>query len=390
MSNTILIILAVISLLLSLACFYIASNLNTKLNRLRRRYDTLLRGHGELNMEEFLLALSDELEKFKEERKETGQKLFHVEQWIAKTDTDQTAYIDGRFSSLSEEILSQMQQNSQNLISSMKRLDEQVYARMDSVEKESKENLTTNINEIQTSVASLIGGLTQRLKKNEEDNFVHFDSLDKKTDQTDKTLEEGLNKLNEDGLKRSEEIFNSLSDKMSGIQTMTQNRFQTIEQRTEEGLMEIENKSREADDRLNKSLREAQERMEIDLRDTIQKLDAGIRDEMRRQEELNDSRVTAFQQETTSELQSLDNRLSDRLSFAIQKFVLHRYNAFEDISGESSFTAVMLDEHKSGIIFTVIYSRESSHSFAKEVKAGSPLQPLSPEEEKAFQEAVKL
>lgn len=390
MSNMILIIIAILSLLLSLACFYVASSLNTKLNRLRRRYDLLLRGHGEMNMEEFLISLSDELEKYKDERREVGQKLFHVEQWIAKTDTDQSAYVDSRFSSVREEIKSQMEQTSQNLVSGMKRLDEQVYARMDAVEKGNKESLDSGLGQIEKSVGSLIGALSQKLKKNEEDAFIHFDSLDKKTEENKIAINGGLQALSDEFNKKTESIHNNLSEKMSGIQTMTQNRFQILEQRTEESLADLSEKSSQADKDLNESLSQAQNQLDKALRDEMNKLDSGLREDMRKKQEETDSRITSFQHDLTADMQSLDNRISDRLSFAIQKFVLHRYNAFEDISGESSFTAVMLDEHKSGIILTVIYSRESSHSFAKEVKGGSPLQALSPEEEKAFNEAIKL
>lgn len=41
--------------------------LNKKINRLKKRYDNILRGRGELDLEEVLVAHSDELENFRKE-----------------------------------------------------------------------------------------------------------------------------------------------------------------------------------------------------------------------------------------------------------------------------------------------------------------------------------
>lgn len=47
--------------------------LNTKINRLKRRYDRLLRGQGELNIEELLKAQGEELDETKDKLKSIHQ-----------------------------------------------------------------------------------------------------------------------------------------------------------------------------------------------------------------------------------------------------------------------------------------------------------------------------
>ena len=126
MPNIIFILLMFLTLLVVLCCFYMTSSTNKKLNRLRRRYDLLLRGQTDINIEEYLLGLSGELEKFKAERSKTEQKLYHVEQWMARTDTDQSAYVNERFSTVSKGITDEMRQTTANVMQSLNRLDGEV------------------------------------------------------------------------------------------------------------------------------------------------------------------------------------------------------------------------------------------------------------------------
>lgn len=389
MPTTLVLLLAILAFLVALACLYLASSLNKKLNRLRRRYDVLLRGHGEMNMEEFLLSLGKELDAYKEERRETGQKLFHVEQWMAKTDTDQSAYVDEKFAVFSHQIEDSLQQTSQNLLTSMRRLDEQVYARMDAVEKASAEGLETGVSSLQKDLQYFVGELSKRIKVNEEDAFVRFDSLEKQAKEVRQDFANSLQEAH-DGL--AEELDKNkrlLTDKISGVQTMTQNRFQTLEQRTEEGLDTLRTDADQTITKLEQESRQERDKMAQDFSEQVKALDQATQEAMESMQEKVDSRITSYQQDLSNQMQSLDAKLRDQLSLALQKVVLYRYNAFDDISGESSFTAVFLDEHQSGLILTSIFSRNSTNTFAKEVKTGQALQKLSPEEEEALANAIK-
>ena len=57
----ILIILGILLLILMVITLHSVSSANQKLKRLRRRYDHLLRGRGELNLEELVLGFEDEM-----------------------------------------------------------------------------------------------------------------------------------------------------------------------------------------------------------------------------------------------------------------------------------------------------------------------------------------
>ena len=73
----------------------------------------------------------------------------------------------------------------------------------------------------------------------------------------------------------------------------------------------------------------------------------------------------------------------------IQKFALLRYNAFEDVTGEQSFSIVLLDGNGNGTVITSIFSRQNSRCFGKAIVGGQPMQPLSEEEQRVFLQACQ-
>lgn len=70
--------------------------------------------------------------------------------------------------------------------------------------------------------------------------------------------------------------------------------------------------------------------------------------------------------------------------FAVQRFNLVRYDAYDDMGGQMSFSAAFLDEHGDGIVLTSINGRTEARTYAKPVKALSSQHNLSPEEQKAI------
>lgn len=81
--------------------------------------------------------------------------------------------------------------------------------------------------------------------------------------------------------------------------------------------------------------------------------------------------------------------LETKLTFAIQKVGFYRYNAFEGIGSELSFSIALLDNFLNGFVLTSIYGRESSVSYAKPLKDGKSNIPLSAEEMLAIDRAIK-
>ena len=73
----------------------------------------------------------------------------------------------------------------------------------------------------------------------------------------------------------------------------------------------------------------------------------------------------------------------------IQKFALLRYNAFDDVTGEQSFSIVLLDGNGNGTVITSILGRQNSRCFGKAIVGGQPIQPLSEEEQRVFLQACQ-
>lgn len=73
----------------------------------------------------------------------------------------------------------------------------------------------------------------------------------------------------------------------------------------------------------------------------------------------------------------------------IQKFALLRYNAFEDVTGEQSFSIALLDGNGNGTVISSILGRQNSRCFGKAIVNGQPMQPLSEEEQLVFLQACQ-
>ncbi|MBC8590896.1 DUF4446 family protein [Wansuia hejianensis] len=78
-----------------------------------------------------------------------------------------------------------------------------------------------------------------------------------------------------------------------------------------------------------------------------------------------------------------------RLSFAIQKVGFIRYNAFDDMGSDLSFSVALLDDFKNGFVITSIYGRENTVNYGKPIKDGTSRIPLSAEEMIAIDRALR-
>ena len=83
-----------------------------------------------------------------------------------------------------------------------------------------------------------------------------------------------------------------------------------------------------------------------------------------------------------------DLRLGERLSGAVQRVALIRYDAFEDVGGRLSFSCAMLDERGDGVVMTSINGRQDTRVYAKPVHHGTSDHNLSEEEVEAIREAL--
>ena len=97
-------------------------------------------------------------------------------------------------------------------------------------------------------------------------------------------------------------------------------------------------------------------------------------------------------------MEALDNRVDEALTaqeqianvgrFALQRFGLVRYDAFEDMGGRLSFSAALLDDHGDGLVLTSINGRTETRTYAKPVKSLSSEHNLSDEEQAAIASAM--
>ena len=71
-----------------------------------------------------------------------------------------------------------------------------------------------------------------------------------------------------------------------------------------------------------------------------------------------------------------------------QKIGIVRFNPFEGIGGDQSFSIALLDAKNNGLVISSLYSKEGSRVFAKPVESGKSKYQLSEEEKKALEKAI--
>lgn len=343
--SIILIILIIVSILIALYSTYISSSNNKKLNRLRRRYDYLLRGRGEISMEELIGQFGTELESYKVIKSRDEERLRAIESWVQQTDTDQTQAIDDKFSILAEKLTSYVDTNVSNNNSNMKRIDENVYSQLEGLKKETFMTLNQGLSKANSDIKNFSQEFNSRIKKNEEENYLKFIDMDK--------VFKELRESTENSLKLESEERKLSYDKLSSL--------------TMENLKAYQKQ----------------------LSASMQGLDRRLSTDMNELKESNENRIKKLEDNTAQELKRQVSLLNSQISLSISKVGLTKYNAFEELSGNLSYSLAMLDEHKSGLILTGIYARERSTNYAKEVINGKVNQPLSPEEEEALRIALE-
>lgn len=83
-----------------------------------------------------------------------------------------------------------------------------------------------------------------------------------------------------------------------------------------------------------------------------------------------------------AELQSKHAKLYEQTQGCLQNVKLIRYDAFDAMGGELSYSLLLTDAKKDGILLTSIYGRDESRCYAKSIKDGRSTHPLAEEEQK--------
>jgi len=79
--------------------------------------------------------------------------------------------------------------------------------------------------------------------------------------------------------------------------------------------------------------------------------------------------------------------LASQAARGISRIGVVRYDAFDDIGGQQSFSAALLDEHADGVVLTSITGRSGGRTYLKAIVGGDGVSMLSEEESVAVSEA---
>lgn len=66
-----------------------------------------------------------------------------------------------------------------------------------------------------------------------------------------------------------------------------------------------------------------------------------------------------------------------------------RYNAFDGVAGQQSYSLCLLDENRDGILISNLVGTNFARGYAVEIKSGEPARPLGEEEKQALGAATK-
>ncbi|OIP23625.1 DUF4446 domain-containing protein [bacterium CG_4_10_14_0_2_um_filter_33_32] len=93
--------------------------------------------------------------------------------------------------------------------------------------------------------------------------------------------------------------------------------------------------------------------------------------------------------EDVEELKKFSQKLFHLVSKSIQKIGFIRFNPFDDVGGDQSFSIALLDLNNDGILISSLFGRDGTRVYSKPITSGKSKYFLSHEEEKALEEAIK-
>ncbi len=90
----------------------------------------------------------------------------------------------------------------------------------------------------------------------------------------------------------------------------------------------------------------------------------------------------------TEENQKDINDLYNRLASCFQKIGIIKYDAFNQMGGQLSYSIALLDEDNNGFLLNSVHSTEGCYSYSKEIRGGKCKLELGEEEQMALNEAM--
>lgn len=84
------------------------------------------------------------------------------------------------------------------------------------------------------------------------------------------------------------------------------------------------------------------------------------------------------------------DKIDKKLVKCIQKVGVIRYNAFDNMGSDLSYSIALLDYNDNGVVLSGIYSRDNSSTYVKPINNGESQYKLSDEEVQALDHAKKV
>lgn len=97
------------------------------------------------------------------------------------------------------------------------------------------------------------------------------------------------------------------------------------------------------------------------------------------------------QKTTKEEIEKILEKIEclDKIALrSVQKIGVIRFNPFENIGGNQSFSMALLDQKDNGVVISSYHGREGTRVYAKPISHGESEHPLTKEEERAIKEAT--
>ncbi len=88
--------------------------------------------------------------------------------------------------------------------------------------------------------------------------------------------------------------------------------------------------------------------------------------------------------EGLAELKTARQSLTEHLEYCYQGLGMVRFNAFEGVGSDLSFSIALLDGHKDGVVLSSLFGRDESRVYAKPLRGGQSTYQLTAEEKEAI------
>lgn len=99
--------------------------------------------------------------------------------------------------------------------------------------------------------------------------------------------------------------------------------------------------------------------------------------------------IETLQEIDVEKIERKFKEIESRLASSLRNVGIVRYNAFEDVGSDLSFSIAVLDDNGNGFIMSTLYGRQESRTYIKPLKHGRSEYQLSEEELEAIKKGYK-